>query len=677
MNNQKEQIINHLLNHDFHNLEKSFHHYEQTYPFDVDMYLLKGFFYLCMENQSEARKYLLLSRKHNYYDVDTWFLLGELNTLEKNYLDAIEYYSFANTLNTYFKQQYLFYEDSLCMKKIDAAQQLLDVAITSYEDIMVAAIKKQLQGLNYKLGTVFNLFDDIIRSPKNAIGEIFFFPQDKKRFCAYYHPTSAYLYDSFEIKSLNLTKGELLKIYDEGNIFSLDTKETFLLPIASKEIENKIQIQSKTTKESITAQIVTKNHFNYFRIDDDVTIETEKPVILGEPVPLQHDASRKKLVISLFVDGISQKLLQEEGLQQVMPNTYAFFSKGMMCENFFTTSDWTYPSLASFVTGYTLPQHMMFHPILNKPLPEDTKTVFEYLKDGGYYTTMINGDWRSSGTYGYTQGIDRYVAQNGLYYRMEQGISDAIEHIDAFRETDQYLWITAADLHDIADEYDLATGIQTQLPLSARQTAEKSLTSVKQNYSPQKRTAYIRALQMADLRFQSLYDYIESHYEEEEFIVTLFGDHGQTYLLPPEEHHLARYHSNVGFMVRGGGYTGTCKEYMSAVDYPNILCKLANVGTAVTGTEGQLPKVFGGEKERAFTITETIHPNDPYMVSLHGKDHTFYLTTENVITNDGRLASGSFTANLVDAEGKQMERPELVDYYINYLREHLKYILQY
>ena len=50
-----------------------------------------------------------------------------------------------------------------------------------------------------------------------------------------------------------------------------------------------------------------------------------------------------------------------------MPNTQRFFSKGVICENVYTSADWTYPSMTSIHTGQSLSRHKMIHPnILRK-----------------------------------------------------------------------------------------------------------------------------------------------------------------------------------------------------------------------------------------------------------------------------------------------------------------------
>lgn len=670
----KEKIITKLLEQDIEQIETDFDQYENIHPHDIDMYLLKGYYYMLQGDYNKSSQLLLFSIKHNPYDVDTYFLLGELSLITKSHFDAISYFLQANSFYTAFQQEYLFYDQQLCKQKINDINQELSDQITSLKPEQLSLLQEKLSQLKQQ---TMNNFNDIIRNGQDIIGKHFHTIVDQERYCGYYNVMDDNIYGGFPSRDLRYIKGELLKICYEGTQYHITPSETTLLPIAAMEPETLFTVTT-AHGDTFPTIISGKEHFNYYRISEPMTITSQNPLIIGEPVKLGYRSGTKKLVISFFVDGLSQKLLEEENLKEIMPYTYSFFSKGLLCKNFFTNSDWTYPTLPSFVSGLELPTHMMFHPIINKSLPTENKILFEYFKEAGYYTAMFNGDWRSSATYGYTRGIDRYVTQNAYFgMRADQVISDALDHIRAFRETNQYLWITCADLHIIADEYDLPASIQTQLDITSRKEEKKAITSIKQDYSIQKRKAYIEALKLADLRFQPLYDYIEHNYSDDEFVITMFGDHGQTYLLKPGEHPLSRYHSNVGFMIRGGGYQGICEEYMSSVDYPSILCKLANIDTPVTQTEGILPKYFGGNEERNFTLTETIHPNDPYMASIHAKDHTFYLTTENKLAYFGRLEPGKYTAILLDGNGEIWNNPELTEYYVSYLRDHLKYILQY
>lgn len=664
MNLKKETIIQHLFANKYEDLYESIHSYLVEYPYDVDMYGIAGFCHLQQQDLGSAEKYLLLSLKHNYYDVDTYFLLGELYFMKQEHMKALEYYKKAEILYSYYHREYLFFSLDNCTKKFNEVQNAL-AAIINLNPENALDLKTQLDRFVRDIDKSYFLLADTGQlSPKS--GAMVYHPDNEQRFCAYYEPS-----DLFSSKPRN---ENLFPVY-RGKDYSFSPKNTTLVPIASIKPDTNLNFTLQSGQKIVKAHLYP-NRFNYYRTSENVHITSEDEFVVGMPVHLAQDRSLKKLVLSFFIDGLSWQLLKEEGLKKTMPNTFQFFSKGLIFDNFFTTSDWTYPSLPSFVCGYSVPRHMMIHPYVNRILPNDTRNLFAYMKKAGYYTAMLNCDPRTSSTHGYTKHIDRYITQHPLGYKAKQVIPDTIEHIHAFRETNQYLWITIADLHDIADEIDLSTDTITQIDITKHKLQRKSVTSVKQLFSPEKRNAYIQALHAIDIQFASLYQYIESTFDDNEFVVTLFGDHGQTYLLKPEEHHLSRYHSNAGFMIRGSVPCGNSSEYISALDYSHILCKLAGT-EPFQSPDGQLPKIFGGNNERKFTITETIHPGDPYMAAFHAPTHTFYYTSEHVLTPDARLEQGTYQMQLIDANGLCMEKPDLVQKYIALIDERLKYIYMY
>ena len=61
--------------------------------------------------------------------------------------------------------------------------------------------------------------------------------------------------------------------------------------------------------------------------------------------------------------------------------------------------------------------------------------------------------------------------------RAEQEIINVIEHLESFKDTDQYLWMTVGDLHDIADGLDLSLAVQKNLTLDELEYEEVGETS--------------------------------------------------------------------------------------------------------------------------------------------------------------------------------------------------------
>ncbi len=147
------------------------------------------------------------------------------------------------------------------------------------------------------------------------------------------------------------------------------------------------------------------HYVNYRMPKGTFIISSDNEFRIGELVPLIHEKNRKKLVLNIFVDGLSQTVL-ENNFEKLMPHTYRFFRNGIECTNAHTAGDWTFPSIASITTGQTLARHKMLHSKILRKIDEETPILFEYFKNAGYNTTKIGGNWRIAPNYGYARGIE-------------------------------------------------------------------------------------------------------------------------------------------------------------------------------------------------------------------------------------------------------------------------------
>lgn len=649
--------------------------YLRKYPGDTDVIIIKAYLLLLNDDIEDGIKKLEFVLQKCPFSVDALFLLGQAYNEVNRYYDALVCLGMAEHLSFFYNDNnWILFNHELCM---DIINNTIDNVANSPE----LSLDKKREILNeYKNGAekLFWLFEDIIRTPDEIIGHNFLNRLGDVRFFGSYDPCNIALYNEENIKNLLLYKAELLKQLLHGTEISLELTSESLLPILAKEDSTMLVIENNEEKAHIP--VIYGMHFNYYRLKKgNVNIQSDKELVIANPVELVHHKQNKKLVISLFVDGISQKVINEYGLEAVMPNTYRFFSKGMICRNAFTSSDWTLPSLASLISGLSVPNHMMISPDINIKYPTKQKLLFEYFKEAGYYTAIISGDWRStSATYDSIRGVDRYIAKHqNCGFRTEDVIVNAIDHMETFKETDQYIWIGTGDLHDVADEINLPSAVQAKMSLTDYETGEKSLTSVKQKYSPNKISAYVKVATHVDSKLKVLYDYIEENYDEDDFVVTLFGDHGQGYIVKPDEFHLSRGLSNIGFMTRGGSVSGTTDEYINIVDYTNIITKLAGIEDAHIESDGKLPKIYGGMDENKYAITETIHPGDPYMAAIHSEKYIFYMESLNTLTNYGKVDMSEYRAYLYDSEGNELDDEELKERFINFILDRTKYIQMY
>ena len=411
-------------------------------------------------------------------------------------------------------------------------------------------------------------------------------------------------------------------------------------------------------------------YINYRIPKGKCSVSSEHKFRIGTAIPIEHHPKRKRLVLNIFIDGLSQSVLGRE-FPELMPNTYKFFKKGMVCVNGFTASDWTFPSIASIVTGQTAVKHKMLHSRLFRKLDKDTPMLFEYFKEAGYNTAKIGGNWRITPNYGYARGINRTLYQHHYSgYFAEDIIADTVEQMHSMRETDQFIWMEIGDLHLIADGFNHGSHV-SEFSLWENQQEQKKINSVKQEYNTELSAYYKKEIERVDRKLSSLYQYIEDNYQEDEILVSLFADHGQGFLIPPGQEFLSRGRSNVAFMVRGGGVEGVTEEIISTCDYAPMMCHLAGVPFSFENTDAHLPLCFGGEKEREFAVTESIHVDDPYQIALKGKDFTFYFASEELVTSECRIPLKKYHVKLENDQGEELENTELKTRLTEYCLKHI------
>lgn len=509
-----------------------------------------------------------------------------------------------------------------------------------------------------------------------VIGDYLYFGRNEKRYVALYERKPDFYIQKDNLGDLVHSKAEMLEA-EEGKEMFYQGAGAYLIPIAVAEPDTQHYILSNS--DNYIIRQMEPLHFNYYRVENDTKITSAKTCYYGKAIPLGHSSERKKLVLNIFVDGLSQEILDGSDFNDVMPNTFRYFRHGTVCSQAYSAAEWTFPSLSSYVTGLDTLHHMMIHNQLCTELPEDVPTLAEYFREQGYLTTKIDGDWRSIPPYGHLRGYQRYIYHNQYWgSKGETMIHDVIEQIEAFKETDHFLWMCLGDLHDIADGYDLPIAVQSKLPLGSRTSEEKGSTSVKQAASENKIYQYKQMVSYTDMLLNRLYLYLEQNYSDEEIVVSLFGDHGQGYLIPEGEHFISKERVKVAFMFRGGaeGCPGKFSdELVSAVDYVPIMCKLAGIVQGDIEIQGNLPQCFGGKERRDYVISECLHPGDAYQVTFFADDHTVYFQNGVPTGEDGRFILQDETIEAVDLKGRAVNDKDLLESFYHLAVKRIAHLL--
>lgn len=678
----KRDIEDAILNGSLDDAKRMLEEYESEFPLDVDLISLKLNYYLLLGQTETALKYALLGVERLPMNAEMYYNLASVYEFLGQWLEAYVNYQKAVVLSRAFQNP--LEEEAWFVQKSDELLQRFCGKTKAIADKEEVSEKKQaLDAILALSEQAFGFRDTTFRSYEKILGSYYYEDMSHKRYVGIYKNGFLSVLLENEKADLLHEKGELLEAAEGfsakiSDPLAQEPDAEYLLPIACDETGTEHMFVRGGEKYSVFSYHA--RHFDYYRVKNYTEVYSNKKSYYGNPIPLGYKPGKKKLVLNIFVDGLCQKILRNGDFERLMPYTYHFFKKGLIFTNAYSAAEWTAPSLANYVTGLYTTHHMLTHNKYDTPLPKSTPLLSEYFQKDGYYTAQIGGDWRMTPVYGYLRGIDRYIYQhqNGGY-AVTHVLGDVIDHLEAFREVNQYLWINIGDLHDVADEFPLPIAVQKELALKQRTFESRGQTSVKQNYSLNKQDSYKMYASYVDARLHMLYSYLEEHYGENELVVSLFADHGQGYFVKPEEHFLADGRSNVAFMFRGGiaDGLGECDEPVSTIDYGHIMRKLADIQIEEIPVDGQLPRILGGNSQRDYAFTESIHPGDIYQAAIHTKDGNFYFKNPVPVTDESRFQLAKYSYWWEDLAGNRIEDEAHCRKYLNIVLNHIAPILIY
>ncbi len=684
MNVYKERIETLLAEGNLEEAKRRITEYEELYPDDVELISMKMNCSLLEEDIETATAYALKGVRRMPLSGDMYYNLAYIYELKGQWLEAYVSYEKAQFLYSYCK----------CgkEKELGLEEKCADILDNYDRWISPRSDQNEFKAEREKVNIMMEMrenqwgFNDVsFRSYKQIVGKYYYNERFERKFVGVFKDQFLSLYPDKDNQNMDVShiKGEFLQVQEGQEFWTADSGKPeegleYLLPIACSENNTMHMFQTGENKYPVVQY--HPNQFSYYRIPDGTRIFSMSKSYYGNPIPLKQNPGQKRLVLNIFLDGMAQQVIQGEDFERIMPYTYRYFKKGVICNRTYSASEWTQPSIATYVTGLDTTHHMLIHNMLDCPMPSDVPTIAEYFKNAGYYTSNVAGDWRITPVNGHDRGYDRFVYQHQKAgFKVQEVIAEAINHLEAFQDVNQFFWISIGDLHDIADDDILPLDVQRDLTLEQRAFEDKGETSAKQSYSEKKRAAYIRLASHCDRWLQMLYQYLEEHYKEEEIVVSLFADHGQGYLVETGRHFLSKERSNVAFMFRGGDVvdTGVVDEIMSTCDYGCIIRKLAGVDLPEVPSDGRLPRVFGGSQEREYALTESIHPKDNYQAAVFAKEATFFFINPAPVTDEGMFELKEYTCWLEDLQGNRIQNEAMCQKYLKLVLEHIAPIIIY
>ncbi len=423
--------------------------------------------------------------------------------------------------------------------------------------------------------------------------------------------------------------------------------------------------------------------FHYVNMDQAGDIFSGQAFLVSKPIPTMGKPKKKKLILTIFMDALAQRYLTDTDFQ-FMPYTRAFFEKGTIFKNCYATGEWTHPSIASMSTGlYTTHHHVIYRSSAYR-YPPQSKTVGEIFNEDGYFTVRISGSVGSSPYLGGLRGYDTSIQKSCMGFPDSHLIDDALNCMEAFPQSNMYMTLDLFGMHrglEDATEYTLNLSMPQQTTISFRDVlarTHESQKSVWRQYSGTYVRKYQAALKECDQKLKRIYDYLSSHYAEDEYIVCLYSDHG-TPVLNKEEYLLKQMQTNSVMMLRGGGVSAQIsEEYINHIDYLPALAELAGVSFDFSAYDCVLPRVFGGPG-RDFVYTESIYHGQSYKAAVRNAEYECRFETNGLTDNDGLIdLSEGFTQKILSMKtGEEIHDPELAEEFEAIVFDHIKENIRY
>ena len=635
------------------------------------------------------------------YEASEKWILRALQKNPANHMNHFYYALIAKSLGQYLTAAVE------CWTAINFATQFGEPAgwtdfISQLNDVLTEIASK----LSSEEAAQFFIRRNILRSPGSFFPAYSVYEQDKWTVFAgeflYYNVKQKYNhYVSFWGQShmdvFSYTLCQQLAQFGSYNAYAVTPTETWRAMRTKRfalEQKNHVLAISATTSNQkiniipskgsvIDFTLAAPSIYHYINMDHNAVLISDSDFIVSKPIPTKGKPEKKRLILTVFMDALSQCYLSDTNLE-CMPNSKAFFEKGTIFRNCYATGEWTHPSVAALCTGlYTTHHHIIYRSSAYR-YPTQTKTAAEIFNENGYFTVNISGSVGTSPYIGGLRGFDSAIHKSALGFPDSHLITDALDYMAAFPDTNKYMFLGLCDVHrsmEDTTETALSMGMPQQTLLGFQNSLAKTNhdeKSVWLRYAEFHTFKYRAALRNFDRQMKPIYDYITENYAEGEFLVCLFSDHG-TPALNQEEYLLKQMQTNSVMMLRGGGVPAQIsEEYINHIDYLPALAELAGVSFDFSAYDCVLPRVFGGPG-RDFVYTESIYHGQSYKADVRNAEYECRFETNGLTDNDGLIdLSEGFTQKILSMKtGEEIHDPELAEEFEAIVFDHIKENIRY
>ncbi|MBU5310759.1 sulfatase-like hydrolase/transferase [Tissierella carlieri] len=651
-----KKIIRNLVEKgDFVNAKAKIAEYKRLFPEDIEIISIETVMLMIKGEIDRAEQHVLDGLTEVPFNFDLNYNLGFICQAKGKYHEAANAFIIAKSVATTKEEETIIQDAINEIKKID-------------EKVDLSKINQS----NYKLFPLKNNDD-------TWIGKPLFEDKNGEGYISLYYDEAL---ESYPTQLWNFYKTETLrgKIYESGE-FILGNLNKSVLPLATLDKNTSITIILDNKEYKFNDFVSNRFYYIPIRSEGKVRIKSNNKFIIGEPLDLnQYKKHNVKLILNLFIDGLSQKLIDKYSLEKLMPNTYNFFNRGTIFNNCYSNAEWTLASVPTIFTGKYQSNHKIFHPELLHTISDSCKSMGTYFKEDNYLTFQSCGNWRKTPSYGYVKGFDRMIYQSAtIGSRAEEIIFSFLEQMRAFEERDHFIWLSFFELHNIDDSITSKVSNQIINSIDSRIIEKDEKKSVVKDYDERKIERYINELNRIDFYLKIVYDFIENKYTNDEILVSLFSDHGQSYI-DEGDYILRDARTRVPFMIRGKDISSTISdELMENIDILPTILEKASIKFNSQELDGKIPKILGGKEEKEYVYSESIYPGKTYKAVIRDWEHTLIFKSENNVEQDGRFILGDFSIvleNNLTKEDETNKNTEKVTKYFDIIISHISALLK-
>ena len=557
--------------------------------------------------------------------------------------------------------------------------------ITKYKKFTPVIIQVILRDILFKIFGKGLLDPSAFPMDKN--GELVFFQYPfaevknkftQAKYFAQLYNTSVAVKFFYDKSIAMLFECEILKgeIYNKKISLSIQHKSLLPISLINKKNDNSEgKINLKINSEMFEFEGMKQNSFHYLPISEnaEIDISANREFILAEPIALYQSIKKpkKKLVLSLFIDGLSSFVF-DRNFKSIMPNTFKFFEDGVIFKNCMATSEWTQTSVPSLFTGLNTRNHKIYRPKEVQVFGDNNKLISEYFKEEGYLTSQFCSNGKKSPFYNYMRGFDRTIYKQNI--PVSDTIMNVIEHLRTFKNRSNFMWVTLFDLHHMLQSIP-STSVASEIDLKWQNYEIPHNKSVFQSYDEKQIQWYYAELKRLDFYIKIIYDYVTENYKDDEVVISIVSDHGQAYLGNQKEL-LSIQKLKVPMMFKSTGLSDGFKdELIQNTDFLPSLLSLSGIKYDNMNIDGRLPNCLGGNKEREFSFSESIYPNRQYEAAFYDENSYFYIKTKEIIPSINAISLENIEYKLIDiltGEDKTLVETQKVNFYLKYLQTYIE-----